>query len=275
MSSQFGLFEDISAFDEGTRVAHRKAVAVACKRVADSFGSFIRKANSNADRAARLALVDGDLKRIVAEVAEEYGTDTERLEKAIQESLGGDGVTDIDGELAEAPSAVGSQPLASAKTADADRDGGGAVKTEDLPTANDAGDLGGPSPEIDKTTWKPNALNDSGNLKPIDTEQDGSPVPTEQQDVTDTADHEKDFLDQSDAVTTQENLPSADDSGQSTERNIDQPHTDTFNNDGQADPVGGTVSSVDPDKNPLREILTSDFPNDHEVDQAINEFEGE
>ena len=270
----YGLFEDLSIFDEGHRTAKRQAVAVAHKRVSDLLGDFLKTAADKADFDARHALVEGEIRRIVAEVADEYNADAEALEKVIEESLG-DGVTDIDSELADAPSAVGSKALASEKTADADRDGGGAVKREDLPKANEAGDLGGPSPKTDHTTWKPNALNDSGNLKPIDTEQDGSPVPTVSQDVTDTPDWEGDFLRDTDAVTEQQNLPTADEDAENTTRNIEQPHTDTFNNGGQADPVTSEVfaSTQDADKNPIREILESEMPTDHQVQAAIAEFE--
>lgn len=426
----YGLFEELSLFDEGKRTSKRQAVAVAQKRVSDFLGNFIRVATTGIDRTYRIALVRDELHRIIADVADEYDADAEKLEAAIMESLG-DGVTDLDGELANAPSAVGGKSLAttkrtaeytveqledgsgkfkivgptggsegvedsrqdaqaiadeknktSARVADADRDGGGAVKSEDLPTANDAGDLGDPSPKTDHTTWKPNALNDSGNVKPIDTEQDGSPVPSATQDVTDTPEWKNqgsegdNFLDQTDSVTEQQDLPSADESGQSTNRNIEQPHTDTFNNDGQADPVTSRTAlspvhdpeaaqnqqdkydfkddqrlrgeqgmnptyevapateehcdalgncgadylragkplytvlkngqphtmfdetgqhldkglnpvtegpaaelaapyqaSVDPDKNPIREILESEMPTDHQVQAAITEFE--
>lgn len=461
-----GLFEDIVLFDEGKRVAQRKSAAVAQKRVDDRVGSFLAAASDQAERDARLSLVEEDVRQIIADVVDEYGGDAEKLEEAIDEHLRGDGVTDLNGELEDAPSAVGSKALAKSADCDKDkddedhesdhdsddddskddkpdflddkssavikealtakdfvlladaiskapgvdtnqlaqhfanylattnpafdrerfiaaatgnpstgrdvfqgevpleaepnlpgmtpptasitrvagleydhdgfiwatvggekmgpfnseeearqvmqeaaaeqlgqhadptinpgeqppgydprigtvrvgeapRDGGGAVTTESLPTGDDSA-LGGPSPKIDKKEWKPNALNENGNLKPIDSEQSGSPHPTETQDVNDTPDHTNDFLEQTNAVTEQQSLPTADESGQSTERNIEQPSTDTFNNDGQADPVTSEVqSSVDPDRNPLKAILESGFATDHQVESAINEFEGQ
>lgn len=344
--SDFGLFEDIATFDEGKRTASRQVTAAATKRVASQFGAFLDNATDVADRAARLSMVEDHIRQVVAEVVHEYSPDqdVEALQDAIVEHLQGDGVTDINAELEDAPTAVGEKALASTKeaahpldhlrnrrdlggssipgqidhsenhpapqiacpkcglespspqnpgdlpncpgcgyvdtgsylgaasrTADAVSDAGGAVKTEDLPTGNEDA-LGGPSPEIDKTTWKPNALNDSGNLKPVDTQMDGSPHPTEKQDVSDAADHDKDFLDQTDAVNETQSLPSAGDDGQSTERNIEQPSqaADQWTGtEGLADPV---TSSVDPDQNPLRQILNDSMSDSH-IEAAIAAFE--
>lgn len=386
-----GLFEHLAAFDEGTRIAHRKAVAVARKRVLDRVGAFLSNATDQ-DRAARLALVHGDINDIVIETAAEYGGDPAKLEAAVREALDanestprvtlekearrpkmcpyhselvdsslqigepqysaysglvggpshckggfdgtcnfkpemvtqsywdgkkqeyeenrqqreqealhppinpipeageptpveteGQGITDIDNQLEDAPSAVAdpapmeAPEMTMAKVADADRDGGGAVERKDLPDKKNDSPTGlssEPSPKTDHTTWKPNALNDSGNVKPEDTEMSGSPVPTEEQDVTTEADHEKDFKEQTDSVTEQQDLPSANDDGQSTERNIEQPGTDTFNNDGQTDPVSSEVmaSAQDPDKNPIRDILESEFVPDSQVEAALAEY---
>jgi hypothetical protein len=269
------LFEHLAANDEAAKVASRQAVAVAQKRLSNQIFPFLANAGDVENRKARLSLVEDDVRQILADVSEEYNVDPEKLQAAMDEQLKGEGVTDLDAELENAPSAVGHTPLSATKTAEADRDGGGAVKTETLPTGDDNA-LGGPSPKTDHTTWKPNALNDSGNIKPIDTEQSGSPVPSETQDVSDTPDYETDkFLDKADAVTEQQELPEADESGQSTERNIEQPHTDQFGNDGQADPVTSEVmsSAQDPDRNPLREILESDFLPESQVTAAIESFE--
>lgn len=470
----YGLFEHIAQFDDGQRVAQRTAAAVAQKRVADRFGNFLKQAGDDpVELRARLTFIEDDVRQIVAEVAEEHEGDVERLQEAIDEHLRGDGVTDLDDELEEAPSAVGQKaagghkpgcecgfcknkgklpgseknddsdndsseesdsddddkgesddkpdfldkdsaahtadgysayeetgdpyalqgvtckhcgsalpqmatgvncPQCGAPTidqgfqqgldsivglgslqkealtakdfvlladavskapgdphalaqhfadylattnpafdrdrfiaaatgnpasgrdqfqgevpvttepqlpittaaiheADAPKDGGGAVKRESLPTGDDTA-LGGPSPKIDKKTWKPNALNDKGNLKPIDSEQSGSPHPTEKQDVNDGPDYKNDFLEQTDAVTDSQSLPSANDSGQSTDRNISQDgqggtwHT----TEGLADPV---TSSVDPDINPLKEILESEFATDQKVKSAIQVFEAQ
>lgn len=418
-----GLFEHIAAFDEGTKIAHRKAVAVARKRVLDRVGGFLRNATDQ-DREARLALVNDDINDIVVEAVTEYGGELEHVNSAVREAINagleatpvvelqkearrpkmcpyhselvdsslqvgepqygafsglvggpshckggfdgtcnfkpdmvsqsywdgkqqeyderrqqreqealhppinpvpevgmptppeaeGQGITDINTELSEAPSAVADpvEPVAPEmsmaagtvtsqkirdgavtteklrdgtvtvpKVADADRDGGGAVKTEKLPNKENDGPTGlgsEPSPKTDHTTWKPNALNDSGNIKPVDTEMDGSPHPTEEQDVfNDDPDWEGDFLRDTDAVTEQQTLPSADDSGQSTERNIEQPHTDTFGGEGQVDPV---TSSADPDKNPIREILGAEnwgpeqTPDENQLNADLN-AEGE
>lgn len=204
----------------------------------------------------------------------------------------GEGITDLDTELTEAPSAVGggesehfaeepSMAMAAAqRTAEAPRDGGGAVTTEELKPGNkDA--LGKPSPKIDKTTWKPNALNDSGNLKPIDTEQSGSPHATDSQDVTDKPDWEEDTWPpaSTNSVTDRDELSGTDDDAVSTERNIDQPHTDTWGEDGMADPITRSnpeaiVSAVqDPNKNPIREVLTSEWPTEAEISQAIASYQ--
>jgi hypothetical protein len=87
-----------------------------------------------------------------------------------------------------------------------------------------------PSPKMDKKRWKPNALNDEGNLKPIDTDGD-SRWKTEQQDITQSADHTKDFLEQTDSVAKHNQDVEKEWSG-------DLLHTDTWSGtEGQADPV--------------------------------------
>jgi hypothetical protein len=276
-----GLFEHLAASDEVEKTASRQAVAVTQKRLANQILPFLAAAPDAENRKARLSLVEGDVRQIVADVAEEYQVNPERLQEAMQEQLQGEGVTDIDAELEDAPSAVGHTPLAATKTAEADRDGGGAVKRESLPDSKNDSPTGlsdQPSPKTDHKTWKPNALNDSGNLKPIDTEQSGSPVPSEKQDVSDDPDYETDkFIDKADAVTEQQELPEADDSGQSTERNIDQPHTD--NSEMMVRPTRlpprSSPRPQDPDKNPLREILSEDpeWLPQSQVTAAINEFD--
>lgn len=302
-----GLFEDLAQFDEGIAKNRRKAAAVAQKRVDDRFSAFIKRAGSDpTERSDRLDFISEDVRQIVADVAEQFDVDTERLQDAINEHLKGDGVTDIDGELADAPSAVGHKEAgghkpgctcgfcenkgnlpgqdsededeeesevkeAATKEADAPKDGGGATKRESLPTADPSG-LGGPSPKIDKKTWKPNALNEKGNLKPVDTEMSGSPVPTDDIDIKERPDYEGDFLKGTDSVTEHQSLPSAGDSGQSTERNISQEGQGGTWTEAENQPV---TASVDPDKNPLRSILESGFVTDHQVESAIRNFEGQ
>jgi len=100
----------------------------------------------------------------------------------------------------------------------------------------------GPSPKIDKGVWK--------TLDRIDV--DAGPYKTRQQDVLDGPDYSKNdshgqatadsVLEQTKAVTTQDKLPSEEsNAGFNTDKNLDVNHTDTFNNDGQANPVTSEV----------------------------------
>lgn len=318
------LFDDINQFDEGFLAARREAVAVAQKRVQDRVGSYLKVAKTAEEYDARLSYVSDDVRQIVADVAEEFSIDHDKLADAIDEHLKGDGITDIDAELADAPSAVGqkaagghkpgcscgfcknkgnlpgrvdqkeqedkdaSEPHdedddsgeekeSSVHVADAPRDGGGATKTVSLPTGKGDAVGYGASPKIDKKEWKPNALNADGNLPPVDSEMSGSPNPTETQDLVDEKpDYDGDFLRDTDAVTTQQDLPSADDTGQSTERNLSQEGQGGTWTEEQTAPVTSEVfASVDPDINPLKAILDSGFTPDNQVESAIREFESE
>lgn len=98
----------------------------------------------------------------------------------------------------------------------------------------------GPSPKMDKSKWN--------GLDPIDT--DAGPYQTVQQDVTEGPDYSKQddlgiatvdaVTEYTDAVTEQETLPTAtdiDSAGFNTDKNIDANHTDTFDNNGQVEPV--------------------------------------
>ena len=100
----------------------------------------------------------------------------------------------------------------------------------------------GPSPKIDKGVWK--------TLDRIDV--DAGPYKTRQQDVLDGPDYSKNdshgqatadsVLEQTKAVTTQEKLPSEEsNAGFNTDKSLAVNHTDTFNNDGQANPVTSEV----------------------------------
>jgi len=154
---------------------------------------------------------------------------------------------DIDAELADAPSAIGEpaqeqlEPaMASTHVADADRDGGGAVKTVELDE-----DREGPVPEMDKTRWT------TENVTPIDTEMDGSPHPTKEKDILEPIKPETSdsFLDETDSVTEQQELPSANDDGYSTDKNTETIHTDTWGGNNGASPVTRETQSkvaVDP-----------------------------
>jgi hypothetical protein len=186
----------------------------------------------------------------------------------------GEGVTNLDAEMAEAPSAVGDHALAHT-AADAPEGAGGASKRESLPKADPSG-LGGPSPKIDKGEWT--------GLDPIDTEMSGTSKPTVKQDVTqEPKKDKKDFLDQTDAVTTQEDLPAnSGDAGFNDGGITNDNHSPaTWTEDNGADPVTNekaetVLSSYDIDANPIREIIESNFGGflpASEVDSAINRFE--
>jgi len=115
---------------------------------------------------------------------------------------------------------------------------GEALETEKLPDNSFGSDpwSHGPSPQIDKKDWKPNALNDEGNLKPIDTEGAGSPHPTEHHDISRSTDHTRDFKEQTNAVTEQETLKgtdSVDGAGFNGDKNQTQYPTRTFGDKGQ------------------------------------------
>lgn len=318
------LFDDITQFDESFLASRREAAAVAHKRVQDRVGAYLKIAKTSEEYDARLNFVSDDIRQIVADVAEEFSVDHDKLADAIDDALKGEGVTDINEELADAPSAVGhkaagghkdgctcgfcknkgnlpgrvdqkeqenkdaSEPHddddsgvvdkeSSTHVADAPRDGGGATKTVDLPTGKGDAVGYGASPKIDKKTWKPNALNADGNLPPVNDEMNSSPSPTKTQDLVDEKpDYEGDFLRDTDAVTTKQDLPSADDTGHSTERNISQDGQSGTWTEGQNDAVTPQVfASADPDVNPLKAILESGFATDNQVESAIREFQSE
>jgi len=144
---------------------------------------------------------------------------------------------------------------------------GGAVKRESLPKGDESG-LGGPSPKIDKRKWTPQNVK-----KDVDgAEMNNSPHPTEGQDIKDKPSFDND-LHSIDSVTERQDLPTADDSGQSTERNVsgqDGQSSTWSGTGGQANPVTQqTISSA----NPLEQILESGFATSSEVTAAIAQFE--
>lgn len=167
----------------------------------------------------------------------ELSIDTEPIMHAepLADEPGKEGVTDIDGELENAPSAVGGGELSmAASTKEAE-----ALKTVKLPKGGESA-LGGPSPKIDKG----NSGDQNGwSLDPIDTDMDGTPHPTREQDPTAKADFTKDnFLDQTRAVTETVELDSApdmmNDAGFAPGGEEHGPHTDTWTGtDGMAKPV--------------------------------------
>lgn len=204
----------------------------------------------------------------------ELSIDTEPIMHAepLPDEPGQEGVSDIDGELANAPSAVGSGELAMASS----RKEAEALTTEKLPTGDDTA-LGGPSPKIDKG----NSGDQNGwTLDAIDTQMKGTPNPTTEQDPTTKADYGKDdFLDQTRAVTETVELDSApdlmNDAGFAPGGEEHGPHTKTFPKGDQANPVTQTaLSAVDPDKNPLRSILDEyeGFLMPNQVESALQDW---
>jgi hypothetical protein len=81
-----GIFEELEMFDEGDKVATRQAIAVANKRFNDKFAGFLRQASSKKEFEGRLALVDTDINNMVADVANEYGGDAEKIATAVKKS---------------------------------------------------------------------------------------------------------------------------------------------------------------------------------------------
>lgn len=176
--------------------------------------------------------------------------------------------------------------LASTKTADAPRDGGGAVHREKLPKADESG-LGGPTkPLINKD--QAGSAKGYNHTDVPDTQASGSPKPTETQSVHDgRGDAEKGTSDYKHAdpdvlstpVLKSQDLPSADDNAGFADGGIDKaPNTDTWSGlDGQADPVTSDKADkvlsnhVDPDKNPIAAIWESDL----QVEAAIQAHDGE
>jgi hypothetical protein len=138
-----GFFEHFAQTDDSQRVATRKAVAVATKRVEDRFGPYLRSAKTPDELRARLSLVEDEMREAIADAVEEHGVeDADAIYTAVAKHAGGaycddcknwkhlpDGCTcgdddspkessrngeldgpGIDDELADAPSAVGGEP---------------------------------------------------------------------------------------------------------------------------------------------------------------------
>jgi hypothetical protein len=87
-----GLFEYLAKNDESQRVANRKAVAVANKRVSDHFGPFLKNASSEEEFDARFSMIEDDIFATVASVCEEYKIEkpqavTEAITSNIKESF--------------------------------------------------------------------------------------------------------------------------------------------------------------------------------------------
>ena len=133
-------------------------------------------------------------------------------------------------------------------------DGGGATKNEkgnwawghQEPKADESGLDDAPSgPAMDKTRWQPAALdpNGKGNLKPVDSEYPGSPNPTIQEVLWERREDEdvygqQEFGDGINSVTDKQELPSADETGLTTDKNLDQgSQGGTFGEGNDAKPV--------------------------------------
>jgi hypothetical protein len=82
-----GLFEHISAFDNQAQTATRQAVAVAHKRFNDRFSPFLKNASTDFEFNSRLALVDADVKAMIADVAAEYDADAIKVEAALKSAI--------------------------------------------------------------------------------------------------------------------------------------------------------------------------------------------
>lgn len=82
-----GIFESLAADDSDRRVTHRRAIAVASKRVNDRFGAFLAAANSPTEHTARLDVIRRDVKQVVSSVCNEYGGDPVSIETGILSHL--------------------------------------------------------------------------------------------------------------------------------------------------------------------------------------------
>lgn len=215
-------------------------------------------------------------------------TDTPIPEALPEETMAdnaGEGVTDINTELEHAPSAVGQGDLAMAAStrladgANQNSQVGDWTNRESLPDHKNDSSTGlsdQPSPKMDKTKWKPNALYDNGNLKPIETDK-GTKWPTVKQDVTSGPDYksqqdDKGWRDQTDSVAEHDVDVTQGSEGTPKPAPVDSPYQWTDKST-QADPVTSiALSSVDPDKNPIRELLSNGFVPETQVDKLISDY---
>lgn len=77
------VFEHLAADDSDKRLAHRRATAVAQKRVQDNYGAFLAVANTREELSARLSVVRDDIRKVVADVCNELGGDPEVIGTSI------------------------------------------------------------------------------------------------------------------------------------------------------------------------------------------------
>lgn len=260
MQTESFLYDDL-AFDDSRRLAGRKATAAALARCKMRFGAFL--AGNRDEVAVRYDFISDDVRQVVADVAAEYGGNAEQIFDSVTTVLAAGGFCDeckkwksgpkkgceCSGDSKATPETAGAdiaedEPEAAKEKDDKNPFGkdsgwhgewrfvGEALKTETLPDPKFGTEpwSHGPSPKMDKTRWKPNALNDSGNVKPIDTDMKGTRHPTEHQDIGQIADHTKNFQDQTKAGEKEETLKGTDgDAGFNTDKNQTQYPTRTFN----------------------------------------------
>lgn len=121
----------------------------------------------------------------------------------------------------------------------------------------------GPVPQMDKTKWKPNALNDEGNLDPIETEVSNSAYPTREQDIQESPEYEyadNSFHQQTDAQL-EHNAPN------SKDPHTERVHTDTWS---------GTGEQAPPVTSAIHDLLANDYDGfipHSTVQSAIAEYE--
>jgi hypothetical protein len=170
----------------------------------------------------------------------------------------------INDELAEAPSAVGEGVDSAPSMGELEPMAASTKEAEALKTVDVEKDT---LPTIDKRKWQPASLDDNGGtkLEPIDTEGEGSPVPTKRVDplVPVAADRGDDFLEGTKAVTETQDV-TKEWSGEGSGK------TDTWSGNNGASPV--TSAKVDPDVNPIRKHLEEGFVPHSEVQSAIEEY---
>jgi len=223
------LFSYDAAQQHDERKAARTASVLFNLRASERYEDFLRQAANKDEFEQRVALIQNDLGRLASAVRLEHEAGALLLENAFIERIAGGAFCDDcrcwkvgpkkmcecgdegngEGALSDDVSAVGK---------------GASVHTAE----DNLGGKGKPSPEIDKKTWKPNALNDEGNLKPIDT--DGGRYKSETQDLKDTPDWSNEDRAQGAVLDTNTDITKVD----------DQPaiHTDTWSGtEGQANPV--------------------------------------
>ena len=139
---------------------------------------------------------------------------------------------------------------------------GEALKTVDVTQGGET-----PSPEMDKGKWDPTNRGEAG--KPIKTEQEGSPKPTQTIDPLKPipADRDADFLEGTKAVTEQQDVE------QASKFDGDKADSGSWAGNNGTTPV--TSSLDDPDKNPLRTIMQEQadgFLSPVQVQAAIRDY---